>query len=194
MRKAYVLTIPRLKKRQEEFEDAWGGSLSYEFVEGYDYKDLNAVWGGYEELLLPHAAAFAGTMRLWSDLLKTKENEWLIMEDDARPTNWFQFDFERLEEFDYTCVKFFHVFPDTPPVGIHRLKKKGYVGTAAYMITREGILELWEKQGVMGIDQFITMSSRCYAPYPCLVEPQSNVLSYTPRKELPLMKLHTRER
>lgn len=89
--KAYVLSIPRLKDRQEKIKDRFRDKLEVEFFEGVDYMDSGLDMSlPYTKRILPHLYIGTSHYMLYRYLLENGgEGPWIILEDDAHPTPYW---------------------------------------------------------------------------------------------------------
>lgn len=107
---AYVITIPRLQQRRGIFARNWTDRLKYHWHQGYDFKEIAAhvPKNRYAQKAMPQIAVAHSHFSLYDKLLETPEDRWLILEDDAEPTeHWDKIDWNYVQYAPYDVLKFF---------------------------------------------------------------------------------------
>jgi len=150
---SYVLTIPRLKDRQESIIERWGGKLDINFFYGVDYKDSPLDMSlTYTRRILPHLYIGTSHYMLYKHLLEHGgQGPWIILEDDAHPTehwesiNWNAVDYsiKNLDMIKLFCPEIergnrFFVRDDIFP-GIRDVSKFAWIGLCGIIINRRGL-------------------------------------------------------
>lgn len=189
---AYVITIPRLINRQNDILSRWKDKVDIEFFTGVDYKDSALDLSlSFTKRIAPHLYIGTSFYMLYKKLLKTNKNMWLIMEDDAYPTeHWNSFDWNSIVSAcdTYEMIKLY-----TPEIergniyykhnnlqpGIKSTKHLGWIGLCAYIITRRGINKMMNSSfGFAPIDKIITDILHWASVVPNIVTARSAGPSY----------------
>lgn len=184
--KAYVLTIPRLDKRREVFLDNWKYTgVEVEFFYGLDYKDYNIELGNiYLYRNVPHLFIGGSFFYLLNKLLETKDNEWFICEDDAKPTpHWYTYDWSSISTLNVDMLKCYSYELQINDIlynsNVIDLRPFGaWVGACAFIITRTGIEKLLTSPNYSPFDHLICSVLDWRSTYPNIIIPSAPECSY----------------